>query len=266
MNKSTFSIPKMDCGAEEQLVRMALHRSREVHRIEADLNARELVVLHDGSADKIASLLSPLNLGVKTVRTTVASEADDHAPTGAIVDQARTLTIVLTINALMFVGELIGAYWADSSALLADSLDMFADATVYGVALFGVYRSHAIQLKAARLTGVLQLTLAAGAFAEVTRRVIFGSAPDAPAMVIVTLAALAANITSLRLLARHRTSGTHMKATWICTQTDVVANFGVIVAALMVYLFQSAIPDLVVATVIAIVVLTGAIRILRLRT
>jgi Co/Zn/Cd efflux system component len=85
-------------------------------------------------------------------------------------------------------------------------------------------------------------------------------------MVIVTLAALAANVTSLQLLARHRTGGAHMKATWICTQTDVVANFGVVVAALLVYIFQSALPDLVVATVIAFVVLTGAIRILRLRS
>jgi Co/Zn/Cd efflux system component len=55
-----------------------------------------------------------------------------------------------------------------------------------------------------------------------------------------------------------------MKATWICTQTDVIANFGVIAAA-VVYLFQSALPDLVIATVIAFVVLTGAIRILRIR-
>ena len=151
----------------------------------------------------------------------------------------------------MFVGEFIGAYLADSSALLADSLDMFADATVYGIALFGVYRSHSIQLKAARLTGVLQLALALGTFAEVARRLIFGSDPDVPSMVIVTLAALAANVTSLWLLARHRTGGAHMKATWICTQTDVIANFGVIAAAVMVYLFQSALPDLVIATVIA---------------
>jgi Co/Zn/Cd efflux system component len=266
MNKSRFLIPKMDCGAEEQLVRMALHGRPEVHRIEADLTVRELVVLHEGTADAIAALLIPLNLGAETVDTTIASQVDEHVAPGTVAAEARTVKIVLAINAVMFVGELIGAYWADSSALLADSLDMFADATVYGIALFGVYRSHSIQLKAARLAGVLQLSLALGAFAEVARRLIFGSDPDAPAMVIVTLAALAANVTSLWLLARYRTSGTHMKASWICTQTDVVANFGVIAAALMVYIFRSALPDLVVATVIAFVVLTGAIRILRLRS
>ena len=266
MNKTTFSIPKMDCGAEEQLVKMALHGRPGVHRIEADLTARELMVLHEGSADTIAAVLVPLNLGAVTVNTTIASQLDERTGPGGIAAEAQTLKVVLAINAFMFVGELIGAYWADSSALLADSLDMFADATVYGIALFGVYRSHSIQLKAARLTGVLQLALALGTFAEVARRLIFGSDPDVPAMVIVTLGALAANVTSLWLLARHRTGGAHMKATWICTQTDVIANFGVIAAAVMVYLFQSALPDLVIATVIAFVVLTGAIRILRLRS
>ena len=144
----------MDCGAEEQLVKMALHGRPGVHRIEADLTARELTVLHEGSADTIAAVLVPLNLGAVTVNTTIASQLDERTAPGGIAAEARTLKIVLAINAVMFLGELIGAYWADSSALLADSLDMFADATVYGIALFGVYRSHSIQLKAARLTGV----------------------------------------------------------------------------------------------------------------
>jgi Co/Zn/Cd efflux system component len=253
----------MDCGAEEQLVRMALDGRPKVHRMEADLTTRELVVLHDGDADGIAALLASLNLGARPVSTTIAAELDAPArPTPAA--EARTLKIVLAINAGMFVVELVGAYWADSSALLADSLDMFADAAVYGIALFGVYRSRSIQARAARLTGALQLVLALGAFAEVARGLIFGSDPNAPGMVVVTLAALAANTTSLWLLARHRAGGAHMKATWICTQTDVIANAGVIAAAVLVYVFQSALPDLVVATMIAVVVLDGAVRILRL--
>jgi Co/Zn/Cd efflux system component len=52
---------------------------------------------------------------------------------------------------------------------------------------------------------------------------------------------------------------------WIATQTDVITNLGVIAAALMVYIFQSALPDLVTAIIIAFVVLTGAIRILQLK-
>lgn len=67
---------------------------------------------------------------------------------------------------------------------------MFADAAVYGIALFGVHRERATQVKAARVSGVFQLALAAGALIEVVRRVVFGSEPEAPLMVVVALAAL----------------------------------------------------------------------------
>ena len=84
-------------------------------------------------------------------------------------------------------------------------------------------------------------------------------------MIIVASAALAANATSMWLLSRHRQGGAHMKASWIFTTTDVIANLGVIVAAVLVQLSGSNVPDLVVASLIVVVVLNGAIRILRLK-
>lgn len=56
-----------------------------------------------------------------------------------------------------------------------------------------------------------------------------------------------------------------MKATWIFSANDVIANFGVIAAGLLVMITSSAIPDLVIGTIIGIVVLFGAIRILKLK-
>jgi Co/Zn/Cd efflux system component len=67
------------------------------------------------------------------------------------------------------------------------------------------------------------------------------------------------------LLASHREGGAHMKASRIFTTNDVIANLGVIVAAILIYLLRSAVPDLIVATAIAFVVLSGAIRIIRLK-
>jgi len=37
MNRTRFAIPKMDCAAEERLVRMAMGGDPSVHRIDADL-------------------------------------------------------------------------------------------------------------------------------------------------------------------------------------------------------------------------------------
>lgn len=264
MKKTTFRVAKMDCAAEERLVRMALEGRPEVRRVDVDLFARELSVVHEGEPSSVDLILQPLNLGSEQIGTTEASELDE-VPAPSSEDEARTLKIVLAINAFMFVGEAVGAVVADSSALLADSLDMFADAAVYGIALFGVHRARATQLRAARISGVLQMLLALGAFAEVVRRLVFGSEPEAPLMMGVAAVALAANVTCMWLLARHRQGGAHMKASWIFTTNDVVANLGVIAGAVLVRLLSSPLPDLVVATIIAFVVLNGAVRILRLK-
>ena len=170
MKRTTFSLPKMDCAAEERLVRIALAGRPWIQHIDADLSARQLTVLHESDAEDVTAALVPLNLGARLLETTAASELDEIARP-ARADEGRTLKIVLAINAAMFAGEALGALLADSSALLADSLDMFADAAVYAIALFGVHRARARQLKAARVSGVLQLLLAAGALAEVIRRV-----------------------------------------------------------------------------------------------
>jgi Co/Zn/Cd efflux system component len=264
MQKTTFSVPKMDCAAEERLVRMALEGNPSVRKIDADLGARRVMVVHDGEPADLASVLVSLNLGARLMETLAASEVDG-LPTPQRADEARTLQIVLAINAAMFAGEAVGATVAESSALLADSLDMFADAAVYGIALYGVHSARSTQMKAARVSGILQLILAIGALAEVIRRAVFGSEPEAPLMVIVGLAALAANVTCMWLLARHREGGAHMKASWIFTTNDVIANIGVVLAAGLVRWFASNVPDLVVATAIALVVLSGAVRILRLK-
>lgn len=69
--------------------------------------------------------------------------------------EAKTLRWLLAINAVMFVVELVAGWLAQSTGLIADSLDMFADAMVYGIALYAV--GHAgRQLGAARLSGWLR--------------------------------------------------------------------------------------------------------------
>lgn len=252
----------MDCAAEERLVRMALAKEPAVHNVDVDLATREITVFHESDTDAVTRVLTPLGLGARLI------ESGGTPLPGELEEVARletgTLKIVLAINAAMFVGEFVGAFLADSTALLADSLDMFADAAVYGIALYGASGSLSGQMRAAQLSGYMQMTLAAGALFEVVRRTIVGTEPQPPTMIIVALVALAANVTCMWLLARHRKGGAHMKASWIFTTNDVIANCGVIVAAVLVRLTGSPMPDLVVGTIIGMVVLSGAVRILRL--
>jgi Co/Zn/Cd efflux system component len=54
--------------------------------------------------------------------------------------QSRLLVTLLVVNALMFLIEVVVGWLAQSTVLLADSLDMLADAAVYGIALIAVGR------------------------------------------------------------------------------------------------------------------------------
>lgn len=178
--------------------------------------------------------------------------------------EARTLRWLLAINAVMFVVELGAGWLAQSTGLIADSLDMFADAVVYGLALYAV--GHAgRQLGVARLAGWVELLLALGALAEVLRRWLTGSAPEPLPMMGFALLALAANVACMALLAQHRDGGAHMRASWIFSTNDVLANLGVILAGALVAWTGSNLPDLVIGTLIGLLVLNGARRILMLR-
>jgi Co/Zn/Cd efflux system component len=192
----------------------------------------------------------------------LAADPEHHAirGRGRVVD-----SVLVRDNAVMFVVELGAGWAAESTGLIADSLDMLADAAVYGVSLYAVGRSSMAQLRAAHLGGALQLALALGALAEIARGLVHGSEPGPPVMMGVALLALVANATCLVLIARHRHGGAHMKASYIFSANDVLSNVGVIVAGALVGWTGSRAPDLVVGTAIALVVLLGAVRILRLR-
>lgn len=177
--------------------------------------------------------------------------------------QRRVLWVLLAINGTMFVTELGVGLYAESTGLLADSLDMLADALVYAIALSAVGQAAGRKAKAARLSGYLQIALGLGVLAEVIRRAVVGSEPISALMMGMGGVALVANVACLLLLARHRHDGEHMRASWIFSTNDVIANTGVIVSGLLVLLLDSAVPDLVIGTVISAVVVRGGVQILR---
>lgn len=254
----------MDCAADERLVRLALEGQHTVRGMDADLAARTVDVFHEGPPDSVLGLLRPLKLGAQIVNTSaVDDDVAERLPHDTTAD-TRTLWLAFAINAAMFLGESIAGVIADSSALIADSLDMCADAAVYGIALYGAGQAVAGQRRAARLSGWMQLALGSGAACEVTRRVLVGSEPEATFMMGVAVVALAANATTMWLLAGHRGGGAHMQASWIFTTNDVLANVGVIIGGILVWTTGSPVPDLIVGGAIAAVVVTGAVRILRL--
>ena len=91
--------------------------------------------------------------------------------------ERRTLRFLLLINGALFVLEAIVGWIGQSTGLLADTLDMLADATVYGTALYASGRSSQLQRGAAFASGIIQISLGLGVFVQVVRRFLAGSDP-----------------------------------------------------------------------------------------
>ena len=265
---SVFAVPKMDCPSEERMIRLALNSFHNIRALSFDLSNRRLTVVHDGEVEPITAKLRTLGLGASLQKT---STADSGAVTAAIssatsnAQESGTLRWLLGINAIMFLAEMTVGLIAQSAGLIADSLDMFADAAVYGLALYAVGRSLRLQTRAAHVAGVLQLVLALGVLMEVGRRFLFGSEPESLVMMIVGFIALIANTVCLLLIFKHREGGVHMKASWIFSANDVLINLGVITAGALVAWTGSSYPDLIIGTIVGLIVLNGARRILALK-
>jgi len=266
---SEYLVPKMDCPSEEGMIRMALDSVEPSVVLEFDTPNRKVRVFHGENAATVEERMQLLGLGATLEHTrSVGDDVISRARTSAQAEEkkeARILKWLLIINAVMFGIEMTAGWIAQSTGLIADSLDMFADAAVYGVALYAVGRSVRMKLHAAHLSGWLQVILALGALSEVLRRFVFGSEPVSTLMMSFGLVALFANVLCLVLLAKNRDSGAHMKASWIFSANDVIANLGVILAGTLVAWTGLRYPDLVIGLIISVIVLNGARRILQLK-
>lgn len=177
--------------------------------------------------------------------------------------QKRVLYWLLGINFSMFVVEVVVGLFADSTALIADSMDMLADAVVYGIGLYAIGKSLLNKINASRISGYFQLVLGIIIFIDILRRAVFGSEPVSTLMISMGGIALVANVVCLSVIAKHKNDEVHMRASWIFSANDVIANVGVISAGFLVHLSETRWPDLVIGIVVSLVVLRGARLILK---
>ena len=262
MEKTVFEITKMDCPSEENLIRMKLDEISSIAHLDFDIPNRKLTVFHSGDIDQIETSIIALNLGGKKIFT----EPTDQTEFKENLNQRKLLWTVLTINFAFFLIEMTTGIISKSMGLVADSLDMLADSLVYGISLLAVGGTLIKKKRIAKLAGYFQIILAVIGFVEVLRR-FFGTEklPDFSTMIVVSVFALIANGICLYLLQTSKSKEeAHMKASMIFTSNDVIINSGVIIAGLLVNWLNSNKPDLIIGTIIFVLVIQGALRILKL--
>ena len=178
-------------------------------------------------------------------------------------NQRRVLLIVLGINVVMFFGEIVGGFLANSTSLLADSLDMLGDALSYGLSIFAIDRGTRWKARAALGKGVIMMAFGFGVLFEAIAKSFLDVLPSAPVMGGIGVLALAANLGCLLLLTPHKNDDVNLRSTWVCSRNDIIANVGVLMAAGSVALLHSKWPDVLVGGCVATIFLASAFKVLR---
>ncbi len=175
----------------------------------------------------------------------------------------KILWIALVINLAMFGVEIGAGFQSGSVSLLADAIDFFGDAANYGVTLVVLGMSPVWRSRAALLKGGSMLVFGLFVLGKTAWTLVQGGTPEAVTMGVVGLMALVANVAVAVMLYAWREGDANMRSVWLCSRNDAIGNIAVMLAALGVLGTGSALPDLAVALVMALLALTGGWSVVR---
>jgi cobalt-zinc-cadmium efflux system protein len=191
------------------------------------------------------------------------------------VESNRGLVIALSIVIVMMIVEVVGGLLSNSLALIGDAGHMFVDALALSLSLFALtlarrpatatrtYGFHRVEIMAALVNGAILAVVAAFIFYKAYQR--FQNPPEIHSglMLVVAILGLLANLAGILLLRRHRHVSLNIRAAFFHILGDTISSVGVIVASLIITLTGWSYADPIIAIVIGIIILTGAVQLLR---
>ncbi|VTZ28314.1 Cation transporter [Methylocella tundrae] len=175
----------------------------------------------------------------------------------------RALWIALTINLAMFSIEIAAGVAADSASLQADALDFIGDSANCAISLMVSGLALTWRARAAFAKGATLMAFSLWVIAITVWHALFHAVPEAEVMGAIGLMAIAANGFVALLLYRFRTGDSNMRSVWICSRNDVIGNAAVLLAAAGVFGAGAGWPDIIVASIMALLGLSGGAEIMR---
>jgi cation diffusion facilitator family transporter len=182
---------------------------------------------------------------------------------GLSADYKRRLWLVIGINAAMFLVEMGSGALAGSRALQADALDFLGDTFTYGMSLAVLGSALRVRAWAAFIKGVSLTLMGLWVLGATAYYVLIVGTPRAEVMGLVGFLALAANVGSVLILMRYKEGDANVRSVWLCSRNDAIGNVAVMLAAAGVWITATKWPDLIVAALMAGVVVTSSVQILR---
>jgi len=188
---------------------------------------------------------------------------------------ARTMGVALGITAVILVAEVIGGLISNSLALLSDAGHMLVDVLALAISLWAIHTArrpstatrtfgfHRVEIMAALANGTILVVVSLIIFYEAYQRLATPPEVRTPIMLIVAVIGLLANAGEIYLL-RRATHGTlNVKAAFWHILGDTISSVGVIIGGLIIMFTGQTIVDPIIAAVIGVVILWGAVRLVR---
>ncbi|MCW2781255.1 MAG: cation transporter [Marmoricola sp.] len=196
-----------------------------------------------------------------------------HA-SGREADRAR-LRLVLAVTVLVTVVEIVGAVVSHSLALFADAGHMMTDAAAIVLALSAslmatlpaserrTFGYHRAEILAAMVNALVLLGVCTWLGYSGVRRLLHPTHVDAGQMLLFAAVGLAANLTSIVLLAARRDSSLNMRGAYLEVLGDLLGSFFTVVAAVVILASGFLRADSIVSLLIAVLILPRSWSLLR---
>jgi cobalt-zinc-cadmium efflux system protein len=192
-----------------------------------------------------------------------------------IAHQDRSLKITLSLVVVVMLAEAIGGYFSNSLALLSDAGHMLTDALALGLSLFaltiarrpatltrtfGYFRAEII---AALANGVFLMLISFYIVYRAYLRLFVTPEVKTPVMLLVAVIGLIVNVSSILLLKTASHRSLNVRAAFWHVIGDTISSVGVVLAGVIIYVTGWYVADPIMALVISIIILTGAVRVVR---
>ncbi|MDR2568025.1 MAG: cation transporter [Mycoplasmataceae bacterium] len=181
----------------------------------------------------------------------------------------KYLIIAIALHLSFFVVELlISLLISNANSNAADSVDMLIDGLALIVALCVVNKSTSSKNKASVIVGCFQLFSALLVLTKIIYSFFYPETVSYIYVVCFGAGALLVNVIVVFLFKKIKNQGMHLKASYIFSFIDIYSNLGMIICGLLgMYVLHdkpvlvASLPDLIVATIIFILILTEGIKI-----
>ena len=175
-------------------------------------------------------------------------DAHAHSDAGSSHQNARDLSLALTITTLVLLLEAVGGILTGSVALLADASHMLTDAGALGIALFATWVTKRprtarrtfgygrAEILAALANGMLLGGVSVGITIESIERLGEPREVAAGPMIAIAVVGLLANLVSARILARSAKGNLNVRAALFHVLGDAIGSIAAIGAGLAIWL------------------------------